>query len=68
MDDPKRLLADPAFEPTDDDLIGLSKRAFAHVEAEREESLRRVREDIAAARKSSLERLRIRWPGLKAAY
>jgi hypothetical protein len=66
MDEPKRL-ADPAFEPTDEDLVGLSKRAFAHVPAEREESLRRMREEIAAARKSALERLRIRWPGLLAA-
>jgi hypothetical protein len=67
MDDPKRLLADPAFEPTDEDLIGLSKRAFAHVQAERDESLRRIRDEIAAARKVALERLRIRWPDLKAA-
>ena len=66
MDEPKRL-ADPAFEPTDDDLIGLSKRAFAHVPAEREASLRKIREEIAAARKSALERLHVRWPGLKAA-
>lgn len=66
MDEPKRL-ADPTFEPSDEDLIGLSKRAFAHVSAKREESLRRMREEIAAARKSALERLRARWPGLKAA-
>ena len=66
MDEPKRL-SDPAFEPTDEDLIGLSKRAFAHVRGAHEESLRKMREDIAAASKSSLERLRAMRPGLKAA-
>ena len=63
---PKRL-ADPTFEPTDEDLIGLSKRAFAHVGEAREASLRKLRTEIAAARKASLERLRAKWPGLKAA-
>jgi hypothetical protein len=66
MDEPKRL-ADPAFEPTDEDLIGLSKRAFAHVRLAREESLRTMREEIAVARRSALERLRGMRPGLKAA-
>jgi len=47
MDEPKRL-DDPAFEPTDEDLIGLSKRAFAHVPRAREESLRKMRQEIAA--------------------
>jgi hypothetical protein len=64
--EPKRL-ADPTFEPTDEDLIGLSKRAFAHVREAREASLRKLRTEIAAARKASLERLRAKWPGLKAA-
>lgn len=63
--EPKRL-ADPTFEPTDEDLIGLSKRAFAHLGEAREASLRKLRVEIAAARKASLERLRGRWPGLKA--
>jgi hypothetical protein len=67
MDEPKRL-ADPNFEPTDDDLIGLSKRAFAHVGHAREESLRKMRDEIAAARKSALDRLKTRWPRLKAAH
>ena len=66
MSEPKRL-ADPAFEPTDEDLVGISKRAFAHVRAAREESLRKMREEIAMARKAALERLRATWPGLKAA-
>ena len=66
MDEPKRL-ADPGFEPTDEDLVGISKRAFAHVPAAREESLRKMRGEIAAARKSALDRLRAMRPGLKAA-
>ena len=47
--------------------FGLSKRGFAHVRGAREESLRRMREQIAAARKSALDRLRAARPGLKAA-
>lgn len=66
MDEGKRL-ADPGFEPSDEDLQGISKRAFAHVREAREESLRRMREDIAAARESALERLRTRWSEFKAA-
>jgi hypothetical protein len=66
VSDPKRF-ADPGFEPTDEDLIGLSKRAFAHVRIDHENSLRKLRVDIAAARKAALERLRLRRPGAKAA-
>jgi hypothetical protein len=66
MDEPKRL-ADPDFEPTDEDLIGLSKRAFAHIRAAHEESLRKMREEIAAASKAALERLRATRPGLRTA-
>jgi hypothetical protein len=56
-------LADPAFEPSDEDLIGLSKRAFAHVRQAHEDSLRRLRADIATAREAALERLRLRRSG-----
>jgi len=66
VSNPKNL-ADPAFEPTDEDLIGLSKRAFAHVREEHEDSLRRLRVDIAAARQSAMERLRLRKAGTGAA-
>ena len=65
MEHPKRL-ADPDFEPTDEDLIGLSKRAFAHIPAAREESLRKMREEISAAGLAALARQRARRPGLKA--
>jgi hypothetical protein len=40
-------LADPSFEPTDEDLIGLSRRAFAGVKARNAEMLRLLRERIA---------------------
>jgi hypothetical protein len=40
-------LADPSFEPTDDELIGLSRRAFAGVKAQNAEMLRLLRERIA---------------------
>jgi hypothetical protein len=55
--DAVKNLADPNFEPTDDDLIELAKRAFAHVRAAGEEANRRLREQIASARKAALERL-----------
>jgi hypothetical protein len=54
-------LADPAFEPSDEDLVGLSVRAFAHVRAENDERLRKLREDIAVRREAVLRRLRERW-------
>jgi hypothetical protein len=53
-------LAHPEFEPTDDDLTGLAKRAFAHVPKAQEEALRKLRADIAAAREAALEPLRER--------
>jgi hypothetical protein len=34
--DNRKRLSDPAFEPTDEDLVGLSRRAFAHVREEQE--------------------------------
>ena len=39
-------LADPDFEPTDEQLIGLSKRAFAGVAARHEAALARLRAEI----------------------
>lgn len=65
MDAPGNL-ADPAFEPTDEDLIGLSKRAFAHVREQHEESLRKIRAEIAVASRAALDRLYAMKPGLKA--
>lgn len=54
-----RNLADPSFEPTDEDLTGLAARAFAHVRQAQEEALRKLRADIAVARQAALERLRL---------
>ena len=58
----QKNLADPAFEPTDEDLIGLAKRAFAHIPQAQEDSLRKVRADIATARQAALDRLHRRKP------
>jgi hypothetical protein len=43
-------LADPDFEPTDEQLMGLSARAFAGVAQAREQALAKLRADISAAR------------------
>jgi hypothetical protein len=40
-------LADPEYEPTDDELRELAHSAFADVAARNEQALRRVREEIA---------------------
>jgi hypothetical protein len=55
---PERInLADPAFEPTDEELMGLSVRAFAGVAAAHRAALERLRADIAAAREQALHAL-----------
>lgn len=53
-------LADPAFEPTDEQLTELSARAFAHVAAEHERVLRELRTQIADARAKVLRDLQDR--------
>jgi hypothetical protein len=50
-------LADPAFEPTDEQLVGLSTRAFAGVRAAHERSMARLRAEIAVARDEALKSL-----------
>ena len=50
-------LADPDVEPTDEELAGLSHRAFAHVRGERAAALERLRAEIAAERVRVLARL-----------
>lgn len=47
-------LADPDFEPTDEQLMGLSVRAFAGVAKAREHALAKLRADISAARVQGL--------------
>ncbi|MFT3693621.1 MAG: hypothetical protein QM831_10810 [Kofleriaceae bacterium] len=46
-------LADPAFEPTDEQLVDLSKRAFANLPEKRRAVDEKVRDSIRAALKSS---------------
>jgi hypothetical protein len=47
-------LADPAFEPTDEQLVGLATRAFAGVPAARERAMARLRKEIVDARAEAL--------------
>ena len=55
---PERInLADPAFEPTDEQLIGLSKRAFAGVPAAHERAMARLRAQIADASAQAMREL-----------
>lgn len=56
--DPNRVnLADPDFEPTDEQLQALSKRAFADVARQHADALRRLEASIAERRKVVLERV-----------
>ena len=50
-------LSDPSFEPTDEQLAGLSARAFAGVRAAHERAMAKLRVDIAAARVEALKQL-----------
>ncbi|MCL2450376.1 MAG: hypothetical protein FWD17_15625 [Polyangiaceae bacterium] len=50
-------LADPDFEPTDEQLMELSKRAFAGVKERREVALARMRAEIAARSAEVLRQL-----------
>jgi hypothetical protein len=51
---PPGNLADPAYEPTDEDLEGLCQRAFADVGAKNERILAKLREAIEVARAAAL--------------
>ncbi|MBX3192682.1 MAG: hypothetical protein KF819_37200 [Labilithrix sp.] len=53
-------LADPDFEPSDEQLIGLSARAFAGVREAHRQSQRELREKIAKARADALAALESR--------
>jgi hypothetical protein len=50
-------LADPEFEPTDEQLGELFKRAFADVESRHRESLARLRAEIARLRVEARRRV-----------
>lgn len=51
-------LADPSFEPTDEQLGELFKRAFADVDRQHRESLAKLRAEIAALRVEVRRRIR----------
>jgi hypothetical protein len=53
-------LMDPDFEPTDEQLIGLSKRAFAGVGAAHDAALAKLREQIRVTSAQVLAELRAR--------
>jgi hypothetical protein len=50
-------LADPSFEPTDEQLQELSRRAFAGVATANAKALARLRVEIATARQEALRAL-----------
>jgi hypothetical protein len=50
-------LADPSFEPSDEQLEGLSKRAFAGVAAAHAAALAKLRSDVTEARTATLSAL-----------
>ncbi len=56
-------LEDPSFEPTDEELVALSQRAFAHVREEHQASLAKLRAEVSVLRQAALERLRARTAG-----
>jgi hypothetical protein len=47
-------LADPAFEPTDEQLAGLVTRAFSGVKAAHDAAMARLRTEIAEEREKAL--------------
>jgi hypothetical protein len=51
-------LADPDYEPTDDELTALSRAAFGHLAEARRESDERLKREIEALRALALARLR----------
>lgn len=53
-------LADPLFEPTDEEFNGLLQAAFAGLKEAREESLRAMRERIATMQREELARIDVR--------
>ena len=53
-------LADPNFEPTDEQLIGLSRRAFAGVTAKHEAALAKLRVEIEVMSTQVMKDLAVR--------
>jgi hypothetical protein len=55
---PRRNLADPSFEPTDEQLAELTRTAFAHLADARREADERMAKQIAELREQALARLK----------
>ena len=55
---PRRNLADPDYEPTDDELVELMRGAFEGIAEAREQSLRDMRARIAASQAEARQRRR----------
>jgi hypothetical protein len=53
-----RNLADPSYEPSDEELQELSRAAFADVPARNDAALQRLRAEIKALQATSLQRVR----------
>ena len=53
-----RNLADPAFEPSDEDLRELARNAFSHIKLAEQHRLERLRQAIAEERARVLLALR----------
>ncbi len=49
-----RNLADPSYEPSDEDFAELTHRAFADVRAQNDAALARIRAEIEKAREEAL--------------
>ena len=54
----RRNMADPSYEPSDEDLVELAKEAFAHLPAADKLLRLQLREQIADARRRVLNELR----------
>lgn len=50
-------LSDPDYEPTDEELLELTRSAFAHVAANNAEALRKVHAHIAELRATAMKEL-----------
>ena len=56
-------LEDPSFEPSDEELVGLSQRAFAQVPAQNRRLLEKLDAEVVVLRQTALARLRARKAG-----
>jgi hypothetical protein len=57
VNEPHPNLADPSYEPSDEELIGLAKRAFAGLKEADRARQEKLRSDIARERELAFARL-----------